>query len=131
LKRPTIIIVLQGIVLLALIISISLHKIIFVFEYFKDNPDALTSYGLAVMQFLLIIFFGFLSYGLLKRKSYALWGSIIFFVIILFGYNMFVVLLGKGPINIIKFIIITGGSLFFVYQLSFSDNLRQFFRLKR
>jgi hypothetical protein len=131
LKRPTIIIVLQGIVLLALIISISLHKIIFAFEYFKDNPDAFTSYGLAGMQFLFIIFFGFLSYGLLKRKSYALWGSIIFFVMILFGYNIFVVLLGKGPIHIIKFIIITGGSLFFVYQLAFSDTIRQFFRLKR
>jgi len=130
LKRPASIIVLQGIVLLALIISIRLHKIIFVFEYFKDNPDTLTSYGLAVIQFLLIIFFGFLSYGLLKRKSFALWGSIIFFVMILVGYNVFVILLGKGPIHIIKFIVITGGSLYFIYQLTFSDNLRQFFRLK-
>ena len=130
-KRPAIIIALQGIVLVALIISIRLHKIIFVFEYFKDNPDNLTSYGLAGIQFLLIIFFGFLLYGLLKRKSYALWGSIIFFVTVLLGYNVFVVLLGHGPINIIKFSIITGGSLFFVYQLFFSDNIRQFFRLKR
>ncbi len=129
-KRPAIIIVLQGIILVALIISIRLNKIIFVFEYFKDNPDTLTSYGLAVIQFLLIIFFGFVSYGLLKRKSFALWGSIIFFVMTLVGYNVFVILLGKGPIHIIKFIVITGGSLYFIYQLTFSDNLRQFFRLK-
>ena len=127
-KRPTIIIVLQGIILLALIISISLHKIIFVYEYFKDHADTFTAYGLAVLQFILILFFGILFIGLWKRKAFARWGSNLFFVIILFAYNVFVVLLGNGPVDIIKFLIINGVSAAFVYQLALSDNMNKFFR---
>ena len=129
-KRPTIIIVLQCIVLIALIISISMHKIITVFEYFKNSPDLFTSYGLAVIQFLSILFLGFLSYGLWKRKAFSRWISIVFFVIILFAYNVLVILLGNNPINIVKFLLINGISLYFIYELSFGDSPRQFFRLK-
>jgi hypothetical protein len=128
LKRPASIVVLQCIVLLSLIISIRLHKIIFVYEYFKDHADTFTAYGLAVLQFILILLFGFLFIGLWKRKAFARWGSVLFFVIIIFAYNVFVVLLGSGPVHIVKFIIVHGVSLFFIYQLSFSNTLAKFFR---
>lgn len=110
--------------------SITLHKIITSFEYLKTNYSFITSLGLGIFQFVLILFFGFLSYGLIKRKKYARWVSILFFVGVIVGYNVFVVIFGDGPINILKFAIIHLISLFYIYQLAFNDRIRQFFRIK-
>jgi hypothetical protein len=90
--------------------------------------DTFTTYGLAILQFILIVFLGLLFIGLWKRKAFARWGTLIFFVLILVGYNIFVVLLGSSAINMIKFLIVNGVSVFFIYQLAFNDNLNKFFR---
>lgn len=121
---------LQVIVFIALIISMSIHKIITAFGYFKTSYDFLTSYSLGMIQFFSIVFLGLLSYGLLKRKAYARWGSILFFLILLLIYNVLVVILGSGPVNITKFLIMNVIPLFFIYQLLFGDSIKQFFRLK-
>ena len=128
-RRPTTIIFLQGIILLALLISIIFHKIITVFEYFKDNPDPVVSYVLAGTQFFAILYFVGVSYGLLKRKSFARWGSLLFFILVFVGYNVFVVLLGRGPIHFVKFSIINGISFFYIYMLTLSHTIQQFFWL--
>lgn len=128
-SRPTRIVVLQIIVLLALIMSISLHKIITGFEYLKTNYSFITSLGLGLIQFVLILFLGILSYGLIRRKKYSRWLSILFFLGLIAVYNVFVVILGDGPINVLKFALIHLLSLFYIYQLAFNDRIKQFFRI--
>jgi hypothetical protein len=109
--------------------SISLHKIITGFEYLKTDYSFITSLGLGIIQFILILFLGILSYGLIKRKKYARWISILFFLCLVVAYNLFIVVLGDGPINIMKFALIHLISLYYIYQLIFNDAIKQFFRM--
>jgi len=129
LKRPGIIIVLQCIVFIALIISASFHEIIIAFGYMKENYEPIVSVMLAFIQFLAILLTVLLFYGLWKRKRFARWGSMLFFAAIWFSYNIFVILLGNGPIHIVKFALVNGISLYFLYQLAFGESVKLFFTL--
>jgi len=53
----------------------------------------------------------------------------LFFAAILFSYNIFVILLGSGPIHIVKFVLVNGFCLYFLYKLAFGESVKLFFTL--